>query len=139
MVLEHSQFALDGRNIACHSGGVAVLSDQLERHSFAAAADQHRDMRLLDSLGLVDRAAQRYMCPQRLLRPVSTSRESPEPPRADGAVDPERQESRAVGAIFVFVPPRAQTKVEPPVREGIDGARHLRQQRRITIAVAGHI
>src|SRR5579875_3393749 len=44
----------------------------------------------------------------------------------------------AIGAILVLVPASANTEIEPPMREHIDGARHLCQQCGVAIAITRH-
>jgi hypothetical protein len=45
----------------------------------------------------------------------------------------------AIGAVFVLVPTTgADAEIEPPVREHIDRAGHLREQRRVTIRIAAN-
>src|ERR1700740_1160395 len=57
MLFYHGKFVLDGFHIAAHITGIAILRDQLEGDLLTPAANQQRDVWLLYSFGLIDRAA----------------------------------------------------------------------------------
>src|SRR5438874_160329 len=44
----------------------------------------------------------------------------------------------AVGLVLVLIPAAADTEVEAPAADDVDGRRHLGQQRRRTVGIAGH-
>src|SRR5579863_4568174 len=97
--------------------GIAVLRHQLERHLFAAAADEQGDVRLLDTLRLVDgsidmiifaledRFVLRPHCQDDLYSFAQVA-------QAFGRVGIVV----AIGAIFMFVPTSADTEIESPMR-----------------------
>jgi hypothetical protein len=134
---EHGELVLDRLQIAKHITGIGVLRDQFEGHLLAATANQDRDMRLLDPLGLVDRAMYlvvfaledgfflRPHCQDHLHRLAET-------PQARSRI----RIVVAIAAILVFVPASPDTEVKSPVREHIDCARHFGEQSGIAIAVA---
>src|SRR5258707_2510384 len=57
VLFENGQFALNSRQIANDIAGISVLSDQLERDLLAPTGDEQGNVRLLDTLGLVDRTS----------------------------------------------------------------------------------
>src|SRR6266571_5564530 len=56
MLFEHGKLLFHGGRIITHVAGIAVLRHQFQRDFLAAAANQQRDMWLLDALGLVNSA-----------------------------------------------------------------------------------
>jgi hypothetical protein len=61
VALEHIELVADRLDVAHDIAGVALLGYQPERHSLASAPDPERRMRLLDTLGLVDRCVDRIV------------------------------------------------------------------------------
>src|SRR5216683_3049358 len=137
MLFEHGKLLFHGGRIITHVAGIAVLRHQFQRDFLAAAANQQRDMWLLDALGLVNSATHLIILAFKgglFLRP-------------HGANDLDRfaqiaQALRririvvAVSAVLVLIPTCSNTEIEPSVTEYINGARHLCQQRGMAIAIA---
>src|SRR5258706_11407321 len=134
---EHGELLLDGLQIAVDITGIAILRDQFERHFLATAANQQGDMRFLHTFGLVDGTAylvkvafkDRFFLGPHSQNHLHRFAQAAQAVRSIGIII-------AVGAVFVLEPTGAYAEIEPPVREHIDCAGHLREQGRVTIPVA---
>src|SRR5206468_12474758 len=125
--------------VAADVAPVAVLGDELEGYLLTFAADPDRGVRLLHGPGFVDWPPDpvvRALEPRLFLGPhplddLQSLAQHAKALRSVGILV-------AVGVVLVPVPAGAYAEDEPAAAHHVDAARHLGQQRRRAVAVAGH-
>src|SRR5256885_1562296 len=96
-------------------------------------------MRFLRSLGLVNSTFDLVVCSLKgsfLLCPHRQDNLYGLPQLAQTLASPRI--GIAIGPVFMLIPACANTQFKATMAEHIDGARHLCQERRVAITVAGH-
>src|SRR5581483_11305025 len=137
MLFEHGKLLLHAGRVVAYVTGIPVLRYQFQRDFLAAAANQQGDVRLLHTFGLINGTAHLIILAFKgglFLHPHSAN-----------DLDRFAQMTQAlwririvvaVSAVLVLIPACSNAKIEPPVTEYINGARHLCQQRGMAIAIA---
>ncbi len=126
MLFEHRELVLKCRLIGDHITDITISCHQLERHLLTASADHQRNMWLLYSFGLIDRAPNLVIGSFKgglLLGPHSQN-DLHRFLQLAQTLWPIRKRV-AIGSIIGLVPACSDAKGESPMREDIEGRSHF--------------
>ena len=126
MGFEYGELVFDRFQVAKYITGISELRNQFEGHLFATTTDQDGDMRLLDSLGLVDRAV--YLVVFSLENCFFLSPHGQDHLHSLTETLQALSSIRivvAIAAVLMLVPASPNAEVESPVRKDIDRAGHF--------------